>query len=235
MSVLLQDAITELKRRMLNLAARVEQSLGDAVTALRERDADLANRVVLGDSKIDALEVELEEDCLKLLALHQPVAVDLRFIVAVIKLTNDLERIGDLAADLAERAASLSGLPPIAPPSTLAEMPDVVLRVLRQCLDTVVHLDVGEARSVCLADDAVDDLHARTFAEITNRIGETPEQADRLIQYLSVSRYLERIADHCTNIAEDVIYLVEGQIVRHEAVRREQRQSRCGSETGSEN
>ena len=230
MSALLQDAISDLKRKMLTLAARVEQALGDSVTALRERDAELANRVVLGDSKIDSLEVELEEDCLKLLALHQPVAVDLRFVVAVIKLTNDLERIGDLAADLAERAVALSGQPSITPPSPLAELPDLVLQVLRQCLDTVVHLDASEAHGVCLADDAIDELHAQTYSEVTRRISESPDQTDRLIQYLSVSRYLERIADHCTNIAEDVIYLVDGQIVRHDADRREKRRGRTGAE-----
>jgi phosphate transport system protein len=225
MSLLLQDAIGELKTKMLSLSAKVELALGDAVTALRGRDADLAAKVVRGDSEIDALEVQLEEECLKVLALHQPVAVDLRFIVSVIKLTNDLERIGDLAADLAERAAALAWQPALAPVAPLTEMPDLVMQLLRQCLDAIVNIDADKARAVCEADDAVDDLHAQTYVEVRRRISEDPAHTDRLIEELSISRYLERIADHCTNIAEDVIYLAEGQIVRHEAVRREQRSS----------
>jgi phosphate transport system protein len=231
MTVLLQGAVNELKKRMLTLSARVEQSLAEAVTALRERDADLANQVVRGDSKVDFLEVQLEEECLKLLALHQPVAVDLRFVVAVIKLTNDLERIGDLAADLAERAAALAWQPPIAMPPALAEMPDAVMKLLRQCLDAVVNTDADQARAVCRGDDTVDELHSQNYADVTKRLIEQPDQAERLIQYLSVSRYLERIADHCTNIAEDVIYLVEGQIVRHDAERRQLRAERSEGAT----
>ena len=235
MSVLLQGAIGDLKKRTLTLAARVEQSLAEAVTALRERDADLANQVVRGDSKVDFLEVQIEEECLKILALHQPVAVDLRFLVAVIKLTNDLERIGDLAADLAERAAALAWQAPIAMPPALSEMPDAVMRLLRQCLDAVVNTDADQARAVCRSDDSVDELHLQNYHDVTKRIVEQPEQADRLIQYLSVSRYLERIADHCTNIAEDIIYLVEGQIVRHDADRRIARASKGEpQEAGSE-
>lgn len=230
MSVLLQGAISDLKSKMLRLAAKVEQSLSDAVTALRERDADLASEVIQGDRAIDALEVQVEEESLKLLALHQPVAVDLRFIVAVIKLTNDLERIGDLAADLAERAAALAWRPPRTPVTPLLEMPDLVMGLLRECLDAMVNLDADKARRVCEADDAVDELHAQTYVEVRRGIAEDASQTESLIQELSISRYLERIADHCTNIAEDVIYLVEGKIVRHEAVRREQRRSQAKSD-----
>lgn len=228
-SILIQHALHDLKQRTLRLGGLVEQALEKSIEALRHRDADLAASVLQGDEEIDRLEVELEEECLKLLALHQPVAVDLRFVVAIIKLTNDLERIGDLASDIAERAAALSGQPPmpLAPP--LADMPDLVRGLLRQGLDALVNLDAELAQKTCAEDDRVDELHRATFEHVMARMAESPEAIPRLVQQLSVSRYLERIADHVTNIAEDVIYLVEGRIVRHEVNERGSA-SRCEAE-----
>lgn len=210
----------DLKGRTVSLGALVERALDESLAALFARDAERAVKVVQADREIDRLEVEIEEECLKVLALHQPVAADLRFVAAILKLTNDLERIGDLAVDLSQRAASLAWQPPIAFVPTLSEMADPVKSMVRRSLDSLVELDSELAREVLIADDEIDELHRRAFQEVTDRLREQPEHVDAHIQMLSTSRYLERIADHATNIAEDVIYFLEGQIVRHETRRR---------------
>jgi phosphate transport system protein len=186
-----------------------------AVTAIENRDAELANKVILGDTEIDQLEVNLEEDCLKILALHQPVAIDLRFIIAVLKINSDLERIGDLAVNMAERAQFLSGKSPIAIPFDLEGLALKTQKMLRESLDSLVNLNAGLARDVCVTDDEVDAINREMYDLVKAAIRIHPEQVDILIPYLSISRYLERIADHATNIAEDVIYMIEGEIARH--------------------
>ena len=213
--VILPREIENLKKLTLSLGALVEESLRDAVRAFRDRDARVAQRVIDADVEIDSREVEVEEECLKILALHQPVAIDLRYIVAVIKLDNDLERIGDLAVDLAERAVYLSGRDPLELPRGLLSMADAVQDMVRRALDSLVNLDVAEARGVCKQDDEIDELHRQNFDFVEREIAQQPARVSDLIQLLSVSRYLERVADHATNIAEDVIYLVEGHVVRH--------------------
>lgn len=213
----LERELERLTRRILALSTLVEENVGKAVTAVVERDAALADQVVEADAEVDEAEVEVEEECLKLLALHQPVANDLRFIVAVLKLNNDLERIGDLAVNLAEQGQVLTQKPEVTPPIDLAHMASIVRSMLARALDALVSQDPDGARAVCAADDEVDAMHREMYVRVEESIKQNPEAAGTYIQYQSVSRYLERIADHATNIAEDIIYFIEGEIVRHGA------------------
>lgn len=215
MSQHLVREITRVKQQILTLGAEVEDSLRHAVTSLVTRDTTLAQQVMSRDSEIDQHEVDIEEDCLKILALHQPVAIDLRFLIAVLKINNDLERIGDLAVNIAERSLSLSMMPPITPPFDLAAMANRVQGMVRKSLDALVELDVQKAHQVLAEDDLVDNAHRQMYDHVKAAIRKELERTDELIQLLAVSRYLERVADHATNIAEDVIYLVDGQIARH--------------------
>jgi len=213
----LQREIEILKKKILTLGAAVEESLRIAVRSVAERDADLADKVIRTDAQIDQSEVDLEEDCLKILALHQPVAIDLRFIIAVLKINNDLERIADLAANIAERAHFLSTRAQITIPYDLGGLADKAQEMLRNSLDALVNLDATLARRVCATDDEVDAINRDMYDLVKQAIRAHPEHLDILIPYLSISRNLERIADHATNIAEDVIYMTEGIIARHRA------------------
>jgi len=215
MSMHLQQEIENLKSKLLALVATAKGAVEMAVKSVDERDAALAQEVVDGDFAIDRAEVELEEDCLKILALYQPVATNLRVIISVMKIDNDIERIGDLAVNIAERALFLCGEPPIHAPSDLADMRVKALAMLTGSLDALVHLDLKRAREVRTSDDEVDDINRQLFREFSAAVQKNPEQVDGLLSYLSVGRHLERIADYATNIAEDVIYLMEGEIVRH--------------------
>ncbi len=215
MSRHLEVEIDKLKQSVLRLSAIVEESVHMAVRAVATRDARLANTVIEADHEIDQQEVEIEEQCLKVLALHQPVAVDLRFIVALLKINNDLERIGDLAVNLAERAIAYAKLPQVAVPFDLDGMAALVKAMLKRSLDSLMHADVSEASAVRKSDDEVDQIHRNMYQAIRDGIMAHPENIDTFILFLSVSRYLERIADHATNIAEDVTYMIEGEIVRH--------------------
>ena len=215
MSAHLVIAVDALKRKLLSLSTLAEESVHLAVRAVLERDRELSAQVLGRDNEIDRLEVEIEEDCLKLLALHQPVATDLRFIIAALKMNNDLERIGDLATNIAARGASLIDLPAIASPIDLEELSRLTKKMLRDSIDSLVKLDAGLAESVCLADAEVDALHREMYKEIQKQVREHPQQVEILMLYLAVSRNLERTADLATNIAEDVIYMIRGDIVRH--------------------
>jgi phosphate transport system protein len=211
----LQQEIEKLKSKLLTLATNAKDAVEKAVKSVDERDAGLAQTVVDGDLTIDRAEVDLEEDCLKILALYQPVATDLRLIVSVMKINNDIERIGDLAVNIAERALFLCTEPPIEAPSDLAEMRTKALAMLIGSLDSLVRQDTKRARAVRTGDDEVDDLNRQVFREFSAAVRKNPDQVECLLSYLSVGRHLERIADYATNIAEDVIYLMEGEIVRH--------------------
>jgi phosphate transport system protein len=211
----LDREIELLKAKTLSLAARVEEALRLALKSVRERDAALAARVIEGDGVIDQLEVALEEECLKALALYQPVAQDLRFIVSIIKVTNELERIGDLATDVAERAQFLADRPPEPVPASLMAMAAKVQAMVKRSLDSLVNADAELARDVCRSDDEVDALHAGMFGLVQAAMHDDPEKIADYLPFLSISRYLERAGDHATNIAEDVIYSIEGRIVRH--------------------
>ena len=213
----LQTDLNSLKEHTLALAAEVEESVRLAVRALEERNSSLASRVIDYDHTVDKKEVALEEDCLKILALHQPVAVDLRLVVAILKLNSDLERIGDLAVNIAERAQFLASREPVPTPMNFAGMAEITRNMLRKALDALVNMDIKLAREVCATDDEVDAINREMFAQVQNGIRDNPEQMECLLHLLSASRHLERIADHATNIAEDVIYTVDGEIVRHRA------------------
>jgi phosphate transport system protein len=214
-ATILNREMDKLKQRFLLLGGRVEQSLRQAVQAARERDTDLARKVIETDDEIDTLEVELEEECLKILALHQPVAVDLRFIVAILKINNDLERVGDLAANVAEHALFLAERPPLPFPFDFEGLAERVQAMVRLSLDALVNQSAAKAQEVRLADDEVDRMHHETYGAVERLIREQPEHLASAINLLGLSRRLERVADQATNIAEDVIYLVEGEIVRH--------------------
>ena len=207
--------IEHLKKKLLTLSALVEEDLKDALKAIRTRDKRLAEEVISADNEIDSMEIEVEEDCLKILALHQPVARDLRFIIAVLKMNNDLERIGDLALNIAERALFLADHREIEIPEQISMLADKTGTMLKKCLDALVTLDEKLAAEVCALDDEVDAIHSEMYDFIKKEIIRTPGHIDGLLGLLSVSRYLERIADHATNIAEDVMYLVQGEIMRH--------------------
>jgi phosphate transport system protein len=211
----LQQDIEKLKGKLLALVANAKDAVEKAVKSVDERDACLAQAVVEGDEEIDRAEVDLEEDCLKILALYQPVATDLRLIVSVMKINNDIERIGDLAVNIAERTLFLCTEPPIEAPSDLADMRTKALAMLTGSLDSLVRQDTKRAREVRTGDDEVDDLNRQIFREFSAAVRKNPENVECLLSYLSVGRHLERIADYATNIAEDVIYLMEGEIVRH--------------------
>lgn len=211
----LQVEIENLKKEILWLGARVEESVRMAVKSVNQRDAGLASEVIQGDSEIDRAEVKLEEECLKILALHQPVAIDLRFIIAVLKINNDLERIGDEAVNIAERAIFLASHDRVDVSMGFPEMANKTQQMLKISLDALVQMDSKLARDVCTMDDEVDNINRKIFNMVKDRIRHNPEYIDRLIELLSIARYLERTADHATNIAEDVIYMVEGIIPRH--------------------
>jgi len=214
MVVLMQKELDQLKKMLLELTAVVEGRVQQATQALITADAQLAQQVLSGDDEVDAMEVDLEEECLKVLALHQPVATDLRLIVSVLKMNNDLERIADLAVNIAQRAAELAA-DPIPSPYNLQRMADQIQTMLKMSLDSLVQHDSELARKTVRMDDMVDAQHKDNFDHVKEAIRKYPEQIDALILYLSISRYMERIADLATNIAEDVVYLIDGEIIRH--------------------
>jgi phosphate transport system protein len=211
----LQRDLDYLKREILTVGAVVQDSIDNAILAFIHRRSDIAQEVIAGDDRIDALEVEIEEVCLKMLALHHPVATDLRFIVATMKVNNDLERMGDLAVNIAQRALYLGEHEPIAIPTSLRIMAEGVRSMVRGCLDALVELDTDLARKVCLEDGPVDDALREMFQIMEGVMMEDQSCVRRAIQILSASRNLERIADLATNIAEDVVFMVEGEVVRH--------------------
>jgi len=212
---LLRKEITKLKQLTLGLGALVEDALRNAVAAFEEGDRELADEVVRADAEINRQEIDVEEEGLKILALHQPVAIDLRLIIAILKMNNDLERIGDLAVNIAERTAFVAGRGRTEAPFDLPRMADAARSMLKKSLDALVNLDAGLAREVCAADDEIDDINRSAYARVNAAIRETPDDAESLGALLSVSHTLERVADHATNIAQDVIYMLEGNIVRH--------------------
>ncbi|MBW1659306.1 MAG: phosphate signaling complex protein PhoU [Deltaproteobacteria bacterium] len=215
MSVHLQKEIEKLKKLIITEGTVVEESVTNAVSSIEKRDANLAQQVIKMDDKIDQLEVNLEEEGLKILALHQPVAIDLRFIAAVLKINNDLERIGDLSVNIAERAIFLASRPPIDVPFDFKTMTANVRMMLTHSLDALVKLDTQMAKDVCASDDIVDEINRKMYGQVSEGIRKHPERLECLIHFLLVSRHLERIADLATNIAEDVIYMIDGKVVRH--------------------
>ena len=207
--------LERIRSQILVMGGLVESQIDKVLRALENRDAALAEAVLAGEEEVNAKEIDIEEECLKVLALHQPVAGDLRFVVMVMKVNNDLERIADLAENMARRALYLAGHRPLEMPAELAAIAATARRMLRESLDALVNQDAGLARAVCGMDDEVDEGNRRMFRIVEERIKEDPEVTPLALQFLSVSRQLERIADHATNIAEDVVFLVEGEVIRH--------------------
>jgi phosphate transport system protein len=221
MSKHLQRDLDNLQRDLLALAASVEGAIHKAIRALQERDPAPAQQVIAGDTQIDEEENHVEEECLKILALHQPVAVDLRRIAAALKINTDLERMADLAEDIAERALHLADLPQVPVPKKLQHMTDLTTTMVRHSLDAFVNLDSSQARRVCRLDDEVDRYNNEIIDELIHVMQESPEMVEPGLSLFSATRHLERIADHATNIAEDVVYLVEGNIIRHRSAAEE--------------
>jgi phosphate transport system protein len=206
----------KLKKMLLSLGAMVEEAVRHATYAIERRDVDLAERVIAGDREIDLAELDVDEECLATLALHQPVAQDLRFVVAVLKINRDLERIGDLAANMAEQARALADMPPVGIEEfRLGDMARKTQVMLKQSLDALVQLDAALAQTARQTDDEVDQMYRDVHIRVEERLREEPEHVEALIRVLNIARQVERQADHAVNIAKDVLYLVTGQIARH--------------------
>lgn len=211
----LQRDLDNLQRDLLGLASLVEEAIFNAIQSLRERDVVKARAVIAGDSRIDAEENHIDDECLKLLALHQPVAGDLRRIAVAMMINIDLERMGDLAEEIAERALHLARAPLLPIPEKLQRMTDLTTMMVRQSLDAFVNLSTSQAATVLRMDDEVDRYNDEIIQEIIQSMKQSPALIEAGMSMFSATRHLERIADHATNIAEDVVYLVEGEIVRH--------------------
>lgn len=211
----LDRALEKLRNKLLQLSELVEDTVIQSVEAFIEKDGLKAKKVREKDSDIDDLEVEIEEECLKILALYQPVATDLRYIVATLKMNNDLERIGDLAANISSRTIKLIGLETVKPPFDIREITTTVRKMVHDSINSLIKSDSKLARDVLVADEIIDAEYKKVFTTIQKRIEESPKKCEQMILYLSVMRHLERVADLSTNIAEDVIYFVEGKIIRH--------------------
>jgi len=204
-----------LKRDILTMGAMVEDATLKSIDSLLNRREDLGNEVIAGDDAIDMKELEVEDKCLKALALHQPVAGDLRYIIAILKVNNDLERMGDLAGHIAKRAVYLAQHPPIGTPKRFEEMAGIVRTMVRKCLDALVNRDSALALEVVKMDDRVDEIHWESYEELRERMRKECEIIDLAFHTISAIRHLERIADHAANIAEDVYFMVEGDVIRH--------------------
>jgi len=216
MSIHLQRQFDKLKKSILTLGALVEEAVERSLRAIESRDTDLAAEVIEGDQRIDLMEIDVEEECLHTLALHQPVAFDLRFVIVTLKINSDLERIGDIAASIAEQTQMLaSELVPSAAPFELRQMGRSVRDMLKKSLDALVNVDPDLAEEVCRLDTKVDAMHRESYDLVAEAIRQNPHQVEQMIQMLSISRRLERMADHCVNIAQDVLYMARGDIARH--------------------
>ena len=215
MAVHLLRELDNLQRDLLALAGLVEDAIHKATRALQTRNINLAREVVEGDAQIDSEDNHVYEECLKILALHQPVATDLRRIVSVMMITTDLERMGDLAEEIAERAISLNGTVHVPIPEKLQRMADLTTMMVRQALDSFVNLNQIQAERVRRMDDEVDRYNDEIIEELIAAMRSDPDLIEPGLSMFSATRHLERIADHATNIAEDVIYLIGGELVRH--------------------
>ncbi len=212
-----QREIESLKKLILSLGAIVEEQIQRSMLSLERRDTELADEVIEKDREVDSLEILIEEECLKILALYQPVAKELRFVVAVLKMNNDLERMGDLASNIAKRARYLSRKEKIDMITEFSDVSDKVQIMVKKSLDALVNTDVLLAREVLAADDEVDKLTKQMLKRTVNAIEKDPERTKEYFSLRSISKNLERIADSATNIAEDVVYLCSGEIIRHQS------------------
>ena len=210
-----EEELTKLREEILYMGGLVEDQIQKAVKSLVDRDSDLCNIIIERDHEVNRLDVNIDEQCIKLLALHQPAGRDLRFITTGLKITTDLERIGDMAVNICERALELNQEPQLKPYIDIPRMARISQRMIRESLDAFVREDTDLALKVCKDDDEVDQLNTQIFRETLTFMLENAQTISRATKISSISKYLERIADHATNIAEDVIYSATGQIVRH--------------------
>ena len=211
----LQKDIEKIKKMVLSLGAMVEERVRMSIKAIETWDAGLAEDIIRRDYEIDELEIEVEEECLKILALHQPVAVDLRFLIATIKINSELERIGDEAVNIANRVRNISKRRKLDLSFDFTIMAEKAATMLRLSLDALVNLDQDLAFKVLTLDDEVDLMHREIYDRIKEVMSQNPDYVGYLINLYTTSRHLERVGDHSTNIAEEVIYLIEGEIIRH--------------------
>lgn len=211
----LERDLSSLERDLLAQSAMVEEMIRIACRGLCERLPGVSEELAAREPKINEREVRIEEECLKVLALHQPVAVDLRRVTTVLKVNADLERIADLAVNIGERNEALIDCPQMPLPDFLAQMVEAAIEMVRDALDAFVDTDVDAARRVCRRDDEVDAYNLRVINRVREVVSADPSMFDPALQLFSASRHIERIADHATNIAEDIVYLVEGEITRH--------------------
>ena len=212
----MQEDMSLLKQRILRMGGMVEEATRNATVALTQRRADLARRVIESDDTIDMIELDVDEECLRILALHQPVAGDLRFITAAMKINNDLERIGDLACNVAERAIDLSARDPLVLPLRFERMTEIVRGMLHDALDALVNRNAQLARRVLEQDPEINDIHKANYGLLQDAMKSSPDNVEAAVDLLSASRQIERIGDQTKNIAEDVVFLVEGQVIRHQ-------------------
>ncbi|GAB4535147.1 MAG: phosphate signaling complex protein PhoU [Thermodesulfovibrionia bacterium] len=209
------EELRNLKEKILRMGLLVEAAIRDSIKSLVERDSDLAREVIKKDHLINALDVEIDEECIRLIALRQPKAGDLRFITTAMKITTDLERMGDLAEDICERAIELNEEPPLKPYIDIPRMAEIAQGMLIDVLDAFVRREPGIAYEVIKRDDEVDRLVIQVFNELLFFMIQDPKTVSRAVKITYIAKYLERIADHATNIAEMVVYMVEGKMIRH--------------------
>ncbi len=212
------DELIRLKEKILEMGALVENSIKDSIKSLVEKDNELAKEVIKKDRIINSLDVEIDEECIRLIALRQPKASDLRFITTAMKIVTDIERMGDLAVNIAERALDLNKEPDIKPYVDIPRMRDIATGMTRDALDAFVHKDKKLAMDVIMRDDEIDDLKHAIISELLFLMLEDPNVTCRAMRITFIAQYLERFADHATNIAEMVIYLIEGKIIRHTTI-----------------
>jgi phosphate transport system protein len=212
-----QQELNGLKKELLKMAGLAEQAIANAIDALVKRDSALAEKTIREDTAINDIELEIDDLSLKLLALHQPMAADLRFITSALRINIELERIGDLAVNIAERALSLNQEPQLKPYIDIPRMAEITKNMVKTVLDAFVSGDPDLARAVCERDDQVDDLNDQVFRELLSYMLADPQTITRAVHLIIVSKYLERIADHATNIAEGVIFMVKARVIKHHA------------------
>ena len=215
MSIHLQTDLQDLHKDLLQMCAIVEDMIHRAVDQLASPNLEEAKTLIAEDNKIDRWDVRIEDNCLKLLALHQPVAIDLRRITTVLKISGELERVADLAVNIAERACGLADASEVAIPDQLKEMSHDAVDMLHRSIDAYVDLDSDKARVVIEDDDRIDDVNQQIITQLIDAMHQQPDRLDALLHLFSAARQVERVADHASNIAEDVVYLVEGRIIRH--------------------
>ncbi len=216
MALHLEKAIKKLTGELIQLSSHVEESVKLSIKSLIYKDIELAKRVIKDDEIIDRKEIDIEEECLKIFALHQPVAIDLRRLVTILKINNDLERIGDLSQNISKNVLRILSSSVFVEGFDIGKICNSVQLMVKKSIDSISSVNIEKAREILKMDDIVDEQNSTLYNEMIKKIKESPEKMEILIQYIHIIRHLERIADHTTNIAEDIIYMIKGEIVRHQ-------------------